>query len=172
MINSHELIGGSCINYSLRLLNIGTHVFPIPLVGKDPNGYKIRDEVLAAAVQKGLTAEEKQFIESDDFFIPGVRTPKATVLVHQERRTIFSEAFMGSQATENHIQKRFNQLNQILSGHHGSVMIGHITLDADTHRPGLITKRVYISRLPACHRARPAVGIICLHNHWCLQQLP
>ncbi|CAB1062589.1 hypothetical protein D1BOALGB6SA_7369 [Olavius sp. associated proteobacterium Delta 1] len=142
VINSHELIGGSCVNYSLRLLNVGTPVFPVPLVGKDPNGYKIRDEILEAALQKGLTAEEKQFIESDDFFIPGVRTPRATVLVHQERRTIFSEAFMGSPLTENHIQKRFNLLNQIHSGHHASVMIGHITLDSDTHRPGLITKMV------------------------------
>ena len=140
VISSHEFIGGSCVNYSLRLLNVGTRVFPVPLVGKDPNGQKIRDEVLKAAIQQGLSAEEKQFIESDDFFIPGVRTPKTTVLVHRERRTIFSEAFIGSQTTEPHIQQRFNRLNQILSGHHGSVMIGHITLDADTHRPGLITR--------------------------------
>jgi len=140
VISSHELIGGSCVNYSLRLLRVGTHVFPVPLVGQDANGRKIRDEVLAAGIGKGLSAAEKQFIQSDDFFIPGVRTPRATVLVHQQRRTIFSEAFMGGQATENHIQKRFNRLNQNISGHPGSVMIGHITLDADTHRPGLITK--------------------------------
>ena len=140
VINSHELIGGSCVNYSLRLLNVGTHVFPVPLVGKDPNGQKIRDEVLAAAIGKGHSTAEKEFIKSDDFFIPGVRTPKSTVLVHQERRTIFSETFLGGQATENHLQKRFNLLNQILLGHPGSVMIGHITLDSNTHRPGLITR--------------------------------
>jgi sugar/nucleoside kinase (ribokinase family) len=140
VISSHELIGGSCVNYSLRLLNVGTRIFPVPLIGKDPNGRKIRDEFLAAATGKGYGAAEKQFIKSDDFFIPGVRTPKATVLVHQEKRTIFSEAFFGDQATENHIQKRFDRLNKMLSGHSGSVMIGHITLDADTHRPGLITK--------------------------------
>jgi len=140
VINAHELIGGSCVNYSLRLLNVGTHVFPVPLVGKDPNGRKIRNEVLKAAIQKGHTAAEKQFIESDDFFIPGVRTPKSTILIHQQRRTIFSEAFMGSQETEHHIQNRFNRLNQILSGRHGSAMIGHITLDADTHGKGLITR--------------------------------
>jgi len=140
VINSHELIGGSCVNYSQRLLNVGAQVFPVPLVGQDPHGRKIRDEVLAAAIGKGLSTAEKQFIKSDDFFIPGVRTPKATVLVHQERRTVFSEAFRGGQATENHIQKRFNRLNQMLAGPPGSVMIGHITLDADSHRPGLITR--------------------------------
>jgi sugar/nucleoside kinase (ribokinase family) len=140
VIRSHEQIGGSCVNYSLRLLNVGAQVFPVPLVGKDANGRKIRDEVLAAAIGSGLSAQEKQFIESDDFFIPGARTPKATVLVHQKRRTIFSEAFSGGPAIENHMQKRFTLLNQILLGHPGSVMIGHITLDANTHRPGLITR--------------------------------
>jgi sugar/nucleoside kinase (ribokinase family) len=112
------------------------------LVGKDLNGQLIRDEILDAAIQKGLPLEITQFIESDEFFIPGGRTPKTTVLVHRERRTIFSEVFSGSQATERHIHKRLKRLNRLLAGRHGSVMIGHITFDADKHRPGLITKMV------------------------------
>ena len=90
VIRSHESIGGSCVNYSLRLLTVGTNVFPIPLVGNDRNGHKIRDEILQAAIHKGLSADEKLFLESDDFFIPGAQTPKATVLVHQvgENRVI------------------------------------------------------------------------------------
>ena len=142
LIDSHELIGGSCVNYSLRLLTVGTNVFPIPFVGKDRDGQKIRDEMLKAAIQKGITEDERQFIESENFFIPGARTPRATVLVHQERRTIFSERFTEGRATEKHIRQRLQLLNQLFSDHQGSVMIGHITLDADTHRPGRITKMV------------------------------
>lgn len=140
LIDGHELIGGSCVNYSLRLLNFGSQVFPVPLVGDDPNGRKIRDEILTAALGRGSGAEALQFIESDDFFIPGVRTPRATVLIHQDQRTIFSEAFLGGSATADHIRNRFNRLNQMLSGRHGSVMIGHVTLDANADRPGLITR--------------------------------
>jgi sugar/nucleoside kinase (ribokinase family) len=142
LINSQGLIGGSCVNYALRLLTVGCSVFPVPLVGDDRCGQKIRGRILDAAIQKGITARERQFIESDDFFVPGAKTPRTTVIVHGEQRTIFSEVFAGSRETEKHFQKRFQLLNQLLPENSGSVMIGHITLDSDSRKPGLITRMV------------------------------
>lgn len=145
IINSYELIGGSCVNYSLRLLTTGNVVFPVPLIGEDHGGRKIRDELHKAGTKTGLNEDAKQFLKSEGFFIPGVRTPKATVLVHKERRTILSEVFKGTQTTEIHLHKRFQLLDELITDPQGSVMIGHITLDGDPDKPGSITKRIISS---------------------------
>jgi len=142
IITSYELSGGSCVNYSLRLLTAGNTVYPVPLIGEDSGGQKIRHELIDTGCEIGLTDEARQFIESNDFFIPGVRTPKATVLVHKGRRTILSEAFKGTQTTEGHLHKRFQLIRHIIPDQRGSVMIGHITLDGEPLHQGAITKRI------------------------------
>ena len=42
-VKIHEYLGGSCVNYSLRLISVGEHVFPIPLIGDDRLGIRIQN---------------------------------------------------------------------------------------------------------------------------------
>ncbi len=141
-VKFYEALGGSCVNYSLRLLNTGNCVFPIPFIGADPNGSIIRREFIRLACEQDLPEPAKAFIRSDDFFFPNIQTPRTTIIVHRGHRTIFSQKLKWKKDTEKHLQKRLDGLNDLIPGKSGSIMIGHIAMDGDVQNPGRLTKKM------------------------------
>ena len=90
LVDTAERFGGSCINYALRLLACGIPVIPIASIGGDEIGRRIREYLLTVANQYCPDEAVLQFLSSEAFFTPGIRTPHTSVLVHGSRRTIFS----------------------------------------------------------------------------------
>lgn len=141
IVTSYELFGGSCINYSLRLIAAGMNVFPIPFIGKDQYGHDIRKHLIKIGLEKNLNEKALQFISSEDFLFPNVQTPKAIIVVHQGRRTIFSQGLSIRKNIEEHFQDRLDCLCNLVSDNTGTVMIGHISIDGDNHKPGIISRK-------------------------------
>lgn len=141
IVTSYELFGGSCINYSLRLIAVGMDVFPIPFVGKDRHGYDIRKHLIKTGLERDLNEKALQFISSEDFLFPDIQTPKAIIVVHQGYRTIFSQGLPIRKNIEEHVQNRLDLLYNLVSDNAGSVMIGHISVDGDNNKPGIISKK-------------------------------
>jgi len=142
IVGTHELLGGSCVNYSIRLITAGNTVFPIPFIGDDRFGYDIRKALLDLGRKNKISEQAIKFIDSKTFFIPHIQTPKATIVVHRGKRTIFSQGLTGITVSERHIQKRIDLLNDLVTCDSGSVMIGHITVDSDTQKPGRISRKI------------------------------
>ncbi|MFO7557282.1 MAG: carbohydrate kinase family protein [Desulfobacterales bacterium] len=142
IVNTHELVGGSCVNYSMRLITAGNTVFPIPFIGDDRFGEDIRKALLDIGRRNKISKKALTFIDSKTFLIPDVQTPKAIIVVHRGKRTIFSQGLTGITVSEKHIQKRLDLLNDLVAGDTGSVMIGHITVDSDTRKPGRISRKI------------------------------
>ncbi|MBC2696329.1 MAG: carbohydrate kinase family protein [Desulfobacteraceae bacterium] len=141
IVTSYELFGGSCINYFLRLITAGIDVFPIPFIGKDQHGHDIRKHLVKIGLERDLNEKALQFISSKDFLFPNVQTPKAIIVVHQGQRTIFSQGLPIKKNIEEHFQNRLDFLCNLASNDTGSVMIGHISVDGDIHKPGVISKK-------------------------------
>ncbi len=141
VVKTHEFMGGSCVNYSYRLITAGKSVFPIPFIGNDQLGYEIQNKIVSIGLDKKISEKAIKFINSD-FFFPDIQTPKATIIVHKGRRTIFSQGLTRIKITEKHIQDRIDYLKDLIPDHIGSVMIGHITVDDDIQKPGLISKKI------------------------------
>jgi len=141
IVTSYELFGGSCINYSLRLITAGIDVFPIPFIGKDQFGHDIRKYLVKIGLERDINEKALQFISSEDFLFPNVQTPKAIIVVHQGRRTIFSQGLPVRKNIEEHFQNRLDFLCNLVSDNTGSVMIGHISIDGDNHKPGIISRK-------------------------------
>jgi len=81
-------------------------------------------------------------MDSTAFFMPQIQTPKATIIVHSGKRTIFSQGLTGITVSEAHIRKRLDLLDNLIAEDTGSVMIGHITVDNDPEKPGRISKEI------------------------------
>jgi sugar/nucleoside kinase (ribokinase family) len=141
-VNSTELLGGSCINYSLRLLNAGFDVFPIPSVGKDLIGRSIQNKLSDAGFKNGISQASMEFINSEDFFVPNISSPHSTIIVHNGSRTIFSQKLIGMENFGEHVQKRLGQIETILGESPRAIMIGHIYGDGLSSEPGHATRTV------------------------------
>ncbi len=141
-VYTHEYLGGSCVNYSLRLMSMGEHVFPIPLIGKDRLGIRIQNALFEIGHEKSLPETILDFIRCDDFLIRGIKTPQSTIIVQKGKRTIFSQRLSGSKSIVNHVERRLDQVDTLLPTNKGSVMIGHITTDGYGKSRGLITKKI------------------------------
>lgn len=138
---SHEFFGGSCINYTMRLISMGESVYPIPFIGKDKSGVLIQGKISELARKYNTPSQINEFIDSENFLIPSIETPKATILVHQGQRTIFSQGIPQMGKSYNHIEERISTLKTVLPKA-GSVMIGHVSPDCAIQTPGKITKKI------------------------------
>lgn len=141
LVSADELIGGSCINYFLRIATAGGEAFPIPQIGKDDLGAEIQARLIQQYGRTDFNAQILDFISSPDFLIPGIQTAKATIIVHEGKRTIFSKMHAGSDIAREHIIERFGSLNT-LPVNKASLMIGHVPLDREPGREGHITRRM------------------------------
>ena len=145
-VEVHELLGGSGVNFSLRLLSAGIGVLPILTVGHDRLGEHIRQELHAVAVRNNVANEVIEFLESDypeRFFDPRITTPSSTVIVNGTRRTIFSQKVKGIENFIKHLKKRLQYVETLLEGSPSAIMIGHLRCDgfaSDSKDPGRCTK--------------------------------
>jgi sugar/nucleoside kinase (ribokinase family) len=142
LIKPIELIGGSCVNYTMRLICAGYNVFPIPLIGNDQNGLKIRKQVVNAARLHQTPEKTVQYMRAADFLIDGLCTPKTTVVIHNGRRTIFSAIASESSEVKDHVLNRLKTAFRYHTDLSHSIMIGHIAQDRDDLQPGAITKSI------------------------------
>jgi sugar/nucleoside kinase (ribokinase family) len=145
-----ELLGGSGVNYTLRLVNAGFSVFPILSIGKDQLGRRIRDEILASAQEAGLPKQALTFIKSDEFLADNIKTPRSTIIVEKAQRTIFTEPIIDTTIDENEYPKHYKdymkrRLTNLDKPRIKAVMIGHIYADSpDLNRsdPGECTRYI------------------------------
>ncbi|MBU0995748.1 MAG: carbohydrate kinase family protein [Proteobacteria bacterium] len=140
IVKSHEFLGGSCINYSIRLMSMGEIVYPIPFIGKDKYGREIQKKLISIGNKYDRSSTCENFINSEDFFVPTIQTPKATIMVHKGQRTIFSQGLTQTGVSVEHIEKRIRRLIEKMPT--CSIMIGHVTPDIDAMAPGEITKKI------------------------------
>jgi len=129
-VNIEELYGGSGVNYTLRLLHTGEHVYPILFLGDDHAGHQIQAEIATA-----LTANNpkiRYFIEENAFFIPSVDTPKSTIIVEGNHRTILTQDKNSKNTFRTFVSERLKKVENV-----SSVIIGHIHNDkpAISHIP-------------------------------------
>ncbi|MEO0534489.1 MAG: PfkB family carbohydrate kinase [Cyanobacteria bacterium P01_A01_bin.123] len=144
-VNPIKLFGGSCINYSIRLMNFGIPVIPIPGVGRDRLGECIQEELLNTIRRTSkLPKIIDDFVGSENFFIPGAITNYSTILVRGEKRTILTENVEQGDFFR-HLTNRLDDLGEEVERRIKTVIIGHIY--ADSEGSGKCTK-LLISRFP------------------------
>ena len=141
IVKAYDFFGGSCLNYSLRLINTGKNVFPIPFLGNDYFGYDIQKKLVTIMIKNNLNKKVIDFVKSEDFLIPNFQTPKSTIIVHEGGRTIFSQGLTSGKSIDKYIHNQIDLLDEIIPNNM-SVMIGHIFIDGDVHNPGFISKKI------------------------------
>jgi sugar/nucleoside kinase (ribokinase family) len=147
MVVCHEVIGGSGVNYTMRLIHAGFPVFPVLSIGRDRLGFGVREKILTSARRARLPEQVLKFIDSDEFFAPHIKTPLSTVIVEEAERTILSSQIRGSEHFKDHVERRIAYLDAHPQARIGAVMIGHIYADSpdiNPSHPGEITR--YIMR--------------------------
>ena len=147
-VEIHELLGGSGVNFSLRLLSAGIGVLPILTIGNDRLGEDIRQQLCAIAAQNKVQPVVTEFLNSahtQRFFDPRITTPSSTVIVNGTRRTIFSQRVNGIEHFIDHLKQRIRDVETLLEGYPSAVMIGHLHsdgLDSNPKDHGRCTKAI------------------------------
>lgn len=124
-----DLFGGSGVNHALRLLSYGCEVLPIIPVGDDRLGNNIRDAILGAARIAHAADRVIDFISSAHFFTPNIETASSTVVIHGDRRTIFSQELQGKQYFYQQLVRRLDEIDTILESDPSALFIGHLHSD-------------------------------------------
>jgi sugar/nucleoside kinase (ribokinase family) len=132
-----ENLGGSGVNYTLRLLSTGYNVIPILPVGDDQIGNEIRNRLLITASKYSVSSIVTDFIGSDNFFDLKIKTSSSTIIVHGLKRTVFSQKPIGCEHYKNHIKKCISLLNKSLTEYPNLVIIGHIYCDSGEYMNSL-----------------------------------
>ncbi len=128
-VDIEELLGGSGVNYSLRLLAYGERVFPILFLGDDSTGRQIYDEI-----------HRYQNINEKDFFVPTLTTPRSTIIVEGIHRTILSQDANTKNIFQAFVAKRIDEAGAV-----GAVIIGHIHNDRkEINQEGELLSTLYI----------------------------
>jgi len=143
IVQQEESLGGSGLNYTLRLLAAGHPVLPILPVGNDGRGRLIRDSVAIAAGKITDRPELAKFLSPGRFFVSRLATPRSTLLVNQGQTTVFSEKFVEGKDFRKHLEKRFHDIEHGLGIVPGGVIVGHIYGDKSNghpHVPGECTR--------------------------------
>lgn len=153
-----QYIGGSGVNYTMRLLSAGYDVIPILSIGEDHLGELVRAEILIKANRYSMNSDIISYINSDDFFDKNVKTPNSSIIVNGNSRTILAEKLKGGEYYTNSIKLRLQLVDENFNP--TAVMIGHIHSDGmwdengkerDETERGRSTKFVierYSGRLP------------------------
>ncbi|MDI9570652.1 MAG: carbohydrate kinase family protein [Pseudomonadota bacterium] len=143
IVRQEESLGGSGLNYTLRLLAAGHPVLPILPVGNDGRGRSILEAIIAAAGKIAGPPELARFLSPRKFFVPRLATPRSTLLVNQGQTTVFSEKFAEGKDFRKHLEKRFHDIEHKLGLAPGGVIVGHIYGDKSNglpHVPGECTR--------------------------------
>lgn len=139
----YELMGGSGLNYTLRLSCTGHIVMPILSIGKDFLGHKIQREI-SKTLNDNQLFQFIEFIETEDFLCENLTTPQSTIVVSKDKRTIFTESMQGVENFKDFTLSRIKDLHNNQTAFK-AVMIGHIYADnpgLNASGPGEITKAI------------------------------
>lgn len=145
IVTCHEFLGGSGVNYTLRLANAGFPVLPILSIGKDRLGHNVREEILFSARKAKFPESVLKFIDSDEFFVPNVKTPLANIVVEKAQRTIFTERISGNENFGEYVKRRLVYLDSQPDMGISAVVIGHIYADSpdlNPSHPGECTRHI------------------------------
>jgi len=115
-VDIQELFGGSGMNYASRLLASGKDVLPVLFVGEDSVGEKIYDKI--------TSYEKSRDLQKDHFFVPNLTTPRSTIVVDGNNRTIFSQDQNDKNIFKSFIEDRLKKIDEI-----STLIIGHIHSD-------------------------------------------
>ena len=124
-----ELFGGSGVNYTLRLINAGFDVLPILAVGQDGIGRSIREQIFKAFKASQSSPIVSSFMKEDDgreFFDPNIKTSSTTIVVHNARRTIFTQKLRNVEYFIHHLKRRMEEALKLAPVYPAAVMIGHL----------------------------------------------
>ena len=128
-VRAESLLGGSGVNYTLKLLSCGIPTLPILAIGNDELGREIKAKILHAIEGKAFEDQVRWFVERSDFFVPGLKTPRSTIAVDGDSRTIFKEQVETAERFYEHLGSRLETLNDHVMNCIKAVMIGHLTAD-------------------------------------------
>lgn len=131
----HQL-GGSALNYSMRLLALGYDVYPILTIGNDRIGKFIKNELSKKAANNTASIGTRQFLDSTRFLHSSIKTPSSTVVVQGSERTIFSQPPMNTEGFHQFLQDRIEDMFNCYPLFPSAVMIGHIYPDEALHEEG------------------------------------
>ncbi|WDP91369.1 MAG: carbohydrate kinase family protein [Desulfobacter sp.] len=130
----HNLIGGSGVNYSLRLAAAGFEVLPVLPVGKDLLGERIKEGILSQ-LEKHDCRLAPSLVNSDSFFMKNVKTKISTIVIDKNKtRTVFSEKNETETGFQDHLLKNLSLINKARCPV-GAVLIGHIHSDDPDRTP-------------------------------------
>lgn len=132
-----ELIGGSAVNYSMRLLTAGYDVLPILAIGNDRIGDNIRSELLEACKLSDTSSFVSSFITDNDgeaFFDPYIQTSSTTILLESAKRTIFTQKLRNGEHFVHYLKRRLKDAIEHASVP-AAVVIGHIHSDSESINP-------------------------------------
>lgn len=144
-----DLIGGSSVNHSKRLLFAGYDVLPILAIGDDEIGRRIQKELLCAAKAHKASDKVTDYINQNegscDFVDNNIRTPGATIVVQGKARTIFTQKLKYGEHFIRHVERRTKYISENSTVPPTAVMVGHIQSDGkkiNPQNPGETTKFV------------------------------
>jgi sugar/nucleoside kinase (ribokinase family) len=124
-VDVEEFIGGSGVNYTMRLLSVGSPVYPILFVGNDENGKKIHKTILDA-LSSSIDDKSRFFIQSNNFFVKNLKTPQSTIVVEGVHRTILSSDQNNENIFKEFVKERLSSIEDI-----SALIIGHIRSDRE-----------------------------------------
>ncbi len=145
LVHRHALLGGSGLNYTLRLVHTGHAVLPVLSIGDDYHGHEIQKAVTAAMQANIGDSAVLPYIKSSDFVCHSFTTPQSTILVAHDQRTIFTEKLHGLEHFKPFVQAKLDRIDQNPELAVKVVMIGHIYADSPELNPtgaGSITRSI------------------------------
>jgi len=124
---ARELAGGGGMNFASRLIAAGFETYPILAVGNDRSGIKIQKELSSVAEKARLSRRLQSFIYGPDFFVPGLTTAFATLIVLAAKRTILNYRARGNASVfQKHIQKRLKVVTELTGTSPTVIHISHL----------------------------------------------
>lgn len=126
-VTTTQYVGGSGVNYTLRLISSGFDVIPILSIGNDFLGELVKRELLEHARKYDVSKDVIEFIESKDFFEPNIKTPNSSIIHDGTRRTIFAETLKGADFYHNFLKNRLSIVERCF--HTAAMVIGHVHSD-------------------------------------------
>ncbi len=140
LVTAKELIGGGGVNYATRLIAAGNDTFPVIAMGNDRVGALIQDQLIRTAKSSGVSEVTKNFISRDDLLVNGFQTTHATVLIHNNKRTIFSEKPGNYDILPTHFRNLMDYIDDLLETPPSAVIIGHLRTANESE--GNLTKMI------------------------------
>ena len=124
-VEIEELLGGSGVNYTMRLMSYGEVVYPILFAGDDSTGHQVLDALLPYA-----QPDNRYFFDEKTFFVPSVQTPRSTIIVEGIHRTILSQDANQKNLFHGFLAHRLQDVPSV-----GALIIGHIHNDRKEINP-------------------------------------